>query len=58
MLIVYSNTEAGFVTTPENEAAFLEEYFASGSGRDVEDFDREVANHSVELYSNFKVSCD
>jgi len=51
MLIVYSNTEAGFVTTPE-------EYFASGSGRDVEDFDREVANHSVELYSNFKVSCD
>lgn len=47
-MIVYQSAEETLITTTEREPEFLDEWFGSGIGRLVEDFDRtETADVAV-----------
>lgn len=43
-MIVYEGHDEVFVMADTQEAKFLKLYFAFGSGRDLSDFEREVAD--------------
>jgi hypothetical protein len=44
MFVIYTGRDEIIVTTPGKEASMLREYFASGMGRDLDDYDREEEN--------------
>lgn len=56
MLIVYDSGDEVLVTTPENEAKVLQEYFDKG-GRSLDDYDRTVCEEAaVQVRFSLRVS--
>ncbi len=47
MLVVYSSHEEVFVVESAHERTFIQEYFARGTGRNKEDFNREESDEGV-----------
>ena len=57
MLIVYSGHDEVFVSTAEDEAKMVKDYFTDAK-RDVEDYNRIVVLGAVAIYSNLMVDGD
>lgn len=52
MIIVYSHVDETIICTPETEPEVIAEYFAAHTGRDIEDYDREVMRTGVAHITN------
>jgi hypothetical protein len=59
MFIVYTGTDNEvIVTTPELEPEMLKEYFADYTGRDLEEYDREVTNRGAAVVFSSDIKRD
>ena len=59
MFIVYTgNNNEIIVTTPEQEPEMLKEYFADYTGRDLEEYDREVADRAAAVVFSSDIKRD
>jgi len=58
MLVVYTGPDEVLVCELENEHEVIAEYFSQGSGRDIDDYDRDSTKRVVEISTQFKVSLD
>ena len=56
MLIAYVGQDEVIVCTEETEKSMLEEYFAKHTGRDVNEYDREVKDCAVWIKPSISLS--